>query len=194
MIGPHFELNRHWRPVQDLHRGICVCLPDSFLLLLATQAQLHKTVDSPRTADEKLKLHIPRLLSLQLISKNGVHSFLLKHLVSGGGGENKTECSSQRKGEIVSEKERERERRTLKARRERGSDWEGGRAHLSSQLGCFQNTPLKASVNSWLLFLDLLCLPVWPYNIIHLVYRFFSWAFLAQGPGERPWSPIRVIV
>lgn len=84
-----------------------MCLPHSFLLLLATQAQLHRTVDSPWTADEKLRQHILRLLSPQLISKNGVLSFLFKYLVSGGGREeNKTERRRQGEGEIVREGER----------------------------------------------------------------------------------------
>lgn len=84
-----------------------MCLPHSFLLLLATQAQLHRTVDSPWTADEKLRQHILRLLSPQLISKNGVLSFLFKHLVSGGGRERIRQRGGDReKGEIVSEGER----------------------------------------------------------------------------------------
>lgn len=60
-----------------------MCLPCSFLPLLATQAQLHRTVDSPWTADEIPKQHTLCLLSLQLISKNGVLSFLFRHLVLG---------------------------------------------------------------------------------------------------------------
>lgn len=72
-----------------------MCLPCFFLLLLATQAQLHRTVDSPWTADEKLRQHILRLLSPQLISKNGVLSFLFKHLVSGGGRERERENKTE---------------------------------------------------------------------------------------------------
>ena len=43
----------------------------------------------------------------------------------------------------------------------------------------------KPSVNSWLLFLDLLCLPVLPYNIMHLVYRFFG-ALSLRDPKSPP--------
>ncbi len=43
----------------------------------------------------------------------------------------------------------------------------------------------KPSVNSWLLFLDPLCLPVWPYNIIHLFYRFLG-AFSLRDPSSPP--------
>lgn len=124
MIGPHFELNPHWRRVQDLHWGICVCLPCSFLLLLATQAQLHRTVDSPWIGDEKLRQHILRLLSPQLISKNGVLSFLFKHLVSGGGRERIRQRGGEKGGRWWV---REKEGRGI-AGLERGSDWEGGEA------------------------------------------------------------------
>lgn len=181
MISPHFELNPHWRPVQDLHWGICVCLPCSFLLLLATQAQLHRTVDSPWTADEKLRQHILRLLSPQLISKNGVLSFLFKHLVSGGGRERiRQRGGDGKRGEIGSAGEK-RDGEMLRARLERGSDWEGGEASELSAGLFWKHTVESLSVNSWLLFLDLLCLPVWPYNIIHLVYRFLG-AFSLRDP------------
>lgn len=83
-----------------------MCLPCSFLLLLATQAQLHRTVDSPWTADEKLRQHILRLLSPQLISKNGVLSFLFKHLVSGGGRERIRQRGGDGKRGEIGRKER----------------------------------------------------------------------------------------
>ena len=182
MIGPHFELNPHWRPVQDLHWGICVCLPGFFLLLLATQAQLHRTVDSPWTADEKLRQHILRLLSPQLISKNGVLSFLFKHLVSGGGREreNKTERRRRRKG---GDGEWGRKERWGNAGSKTGArEWLRGRRGIWALSWAVLKTHCwKPSVNSCLLFLDLLCLPVWPYNIIHLVYRFFG-AFSLRDP------------
>lgn len=76
-----------------------MCLAFSFLLLLTTQARLHRTVDSLWTADEKVRRHIPRLLSPQLISKNGLLSFLFNHLVSGViGRENKIERGEKEKG------------------------------------------------------------------------------------------------
>ena len=84
-----------------------MCLPSSFLLLLATQAQLYRTVDSPWTADEKLRQHILRLLSPRLISKNGVLSFLFQHLVSGGG----RERIRQRGGDAERGEDSEQERK-----------------------------------------------------------------------------------
>lgn len=100
-----------------------MCLAFSFLLLLTTQAQLHRTVDSMWTADEKVRWHIPRLLSPQLISKNGLLSFLFKHLVWGDNTERKWGKERERKGGDAESGRGERFR-------ERGTERE--ERHLSS--------------------------------------------------------------
>lgn len=121
MIGPHFELNPRQRPVQDLHWGICVCLPCFFLPLLTTQAQLHRPVDSPWTADEKLWQHILGLLCPQLISKMMSFLFFLSIYT--------WETIGQRgDGEWGGKIVREGERRRGNAESQRRSDWEGGEA------------------------------------------------------------------
>lgn len=74
----------HRRPVQDLHWRICVCLLHSFLPLLATQAQLHRTVDSPWTADAILRRHILRLLNPRLIRKKWCSFFSFQAFSLGG--------------------------------------------------------------------------------------------------------------
>lgn len=57
--------------------------------------------------------------------------------------------------------------------RRRRSDWEGGEASELSAGLFSKHTAESLQLIHSLLFLELLCLPVWPYNIIHLVYRFF---------------------
>lgn len=60
---PHFELNPCWRPVQDLHWGICVCVyPASFFC--SSPHRLNFTGQATARGQ-----HTPRLLSPQLISK-----------------------------------------------------------------------------------------------------------------------------
>lgn len=80
--------------------------PAPFFSLLATQAQLHRTADSLWTGDEELRQHILRLLSPQLISKNGVLSFLFQAFSLGGWQREKQTEEGKGGRETVSEGER----------------------------------------------------------------------------------------
>lgn len=62
-----------------------MCLLGFFLLFLTTQAQLHKTVNSPWTADEKRRQPILCLLSPWLISKTVSLQFFLSIFSPKGG-------------------------------------------------------------------------------------------------------------